>query len=326
MLLREEPYAVLGPAPRSIGVVWDLKNASTHPPTAYLLVAPAAWMPWPMSSVVWAWLMIAALLASFHATGYSWKTSSLLTSLAILWPPTSHSLFQITIVWLLGAMLAFQFRSSKPMLSGMFIGIASFTKFLPVIMLIPFIIRRNWRALWGFLWSWLVAIATILAIAPNTFARYLEVNRITSIETFLREDNSSPLALLFKNRLGPFEIAGAVLLFAVLVIAMIRLSRSRVRRENISFAEWSFYSYLCVRLLPILWIYSIVPLLPVLIRVTEKGGVPGVLAAGAIVLAFFALPFSLGTTLFLIPLLLISGSAIVASAMPQLAGAGPKAG
>lgn len=317
MVRHKDPYAVLGRALRTIGVRWDLDHASTHPPTAFLIVAPVAWLPWPLSSVAWAWLMMAALLASFHATGYSWKTSILLMALAILWPPTSHSLYQITIVWLLGIMLAYQFQSSKPMLAGVFIGLASLTKFLPVIMLVPFIVRRNWKALWGFALSWLVAVAAILLIAPNAFRRYLKVNETTTITTFMRQDNSSPVALLVNHRFGPLEIGLALLLFAVLVIVTVRLLRQKARTASISFAEWSFYSYLCVLLLPILWIYSILPLLPILIRLTTNGKVPAVLATAAILIPFVTPPFSNDTKLFLFPFLLLSGAAVVASLISE---------
>jgi uncharacterized membrane protein len=220
-------------------------------------------------------------------------------------------------------MLAYQFQNSKPILAGIFIGIASFPKFLPAIMLTPFIVRRNWKVLMGFVLSWLVAVATILLIAPNAITRYLEVNRTNSIEIIMRGDNASPMVLLYEHRLGTLEIGCALLLSLVLVIVAVRLLRRARSSEIISFTEWGFFSYLCVALLPILWLYSITPLLPILVKALEKRNFPAVLAMGAIVLAFFAPPFGGETRFWLFPILVLSGFSIAANAMSEVTATPP---
>jgi hypothetical protein len=319
MVLHQDPYAVLGPALETIGVDWDLAHASTHPPTAFLLVAPVAWMPWPLSSLAWAWLMIAALFVSFHAAGYSWKTSALMAALAILWTPTIHSLSQITIVWLLGLMLAYRFRSSNPFLAGIFVGIASLTKFLPAIMLVPFVVRRRGKAVLGFGMTWLAALSTILLIAPQATIRYLKVNRTNALATLLRGDNSSPIGLLLSHRLVGMELVTGLMLALVLATFTVLLLRRAIGQDTISTNEWNFYSYLSVALLPIMWIYSIVPLLPILMKALTGRNVPAVWAAAAILLAIVAPPFAHDTRYFLFSVLLLSGGVVIAMVTPELA-------
>lgn len=318
-----DPYAILGPALASIGVDWPLDYPSAHPPTAFLLVAPVAWLPWPRSLLAWTWLMIGALLLGFHATGFSWKTSFLLTALALLWPPTIWGLYQITIVWLLGVMLAYQFHSSRPILAGVFIGLASFTKFLPAILLIPFFIRRNWKPPFGFVLTWLGALATILLLAPHAISRYIEVNPANWARHFLRADNASPLSLIWTNRLGTLEIGLITILAGFLVIAAARLFKGARSGEPISFAEWGFFSYLSVALLPILWSFAILPLLPLLVQALTRKNLGALLAAAALILAIPFPSFGGDVRYWLLPILLLSGLAIALNAITEATAPSP---
>jgi len=78
LLTNKDPYAILGPALKTIGVHWKAPFASTHPPTAFLVVAPVAWLPWPISSMAWAWLMLICLCLSLRiGCGYTWDVSFL---------------------------------------------------------------------------------------------------------------------------------------------------------------------------------------------------------------------------------------------------------
>jgi hypothetical protein len=314
MLSGHDPYAILGPALEMIGAHWALDYPSAHPPTAFLLVAPAAWLPWPRSLLAWSWLMIGALLLGFRATGFSWKTSFLLAALALLWPPTSWGLYQLTIVWLFGIMLAYQFRSSKPMVAGVFIAVASFTKFLPAILLIPFVMRRNWKAPLGFVLAWLGALATILLIAPDTISRYIEVDPANSARHFLRGDNFSPLALIWTHRFSALELGMLTIVAGFLVLAGVMLVRGAVRHQPIRFSEWGFFAYLSVVLLPILWSFAILPLLPFLVEALTRKNLSALLAAAALILAIPFAPFGGDVRYWLLPMLLLSGAAICLNA------------
>ena len=58
-----EAYPVLTRAYASVGLKWPAGHRSTHPPTAFLLVLPVAWLPWKAAAAAWMALMLAALAA-----------------------------------------------------------------------------------------------------------------------------------------------------------------------------------------------------------------------------------------------------------------------
>ena len=312
-----DPYAILGPALKNIGVDWPVDSPSAHPPTSFLLVAPVAWLPWPRSFLAWSWAMIGALLLCFHASGFSWKTSLLLMALALLWPPTIWGLYQTTIVWVLGVMLAYQFHSSRPILAGAFIALASFTKFLPAILLMPLIVRRGWKAPLGFLLSWLCALATIQILDPRAISRFIQVNPANYSRHFLRGDNASPLALILAGRLSALEIALVVILAVMLVIAAATLFKRAWSGAPITFAEWAFFSYLSVALLPILWSFAILPLLPLLVQALTRKNPGTLLAAASLILAVPFSAFGGDVRYWLLPTLVLSGSAIALNAITE---------
>src|SRR5919202_5036137 len=64
-----EAYPVLTRAYASVGLAWPAPHRSTHPPTAFLLVLPVAWLPWKAGAAVWMVLMLAALAGAYWALG-----------------------------------------------------------------------------------------------------------------------------------------------------------------------------------------------------------------------------------------------------------------
>jgi len=306
----QDPYAILGPALASIGVDWPLDYPSAHPPTSFLLVAPVAWITWPGSFAAWAWLMVACVFLSFHSSRFTWKTSILLTASALLWPPTMIGLHQTTIVWLASAMLAFRFQDSKPILAGVFVGLASFAKFLPVLLLVPFLIRGKWKAPLGCALAWMVALAVIQLLSPHAIMRFMEVSPANWARHVLRDDNASPLSLAWTRSLSAVEVTLLVVLAAFLAFAAYRILRSARWAWPISFAEWGLFSYLSVVLLPILWSFSILPLLPFLVQALTRKPWIALPAAAAIILA---IPFPAnGPALryWVLPVLVLSGLAL----------------
>jgi hypothetical protein len=245
-----DPYPPLVDALKVIGVEWNIQNASTHPPTSYLLVAPVAFLPYPLAAAVWGWLMLAAILVSLRMYGLPWRWASLIALLTMFWSPASFSLSQLTPLWLLGLAIAYRKRD-HPFIAGIWIGFASLTKFLPAVLLVPFILRRKWSALAGFGLVWFLALGILFVIAPNAIQRYLEVNQTNSVTTIARTDNGAFLPVIFRLANWPGLILGIVFLGVVAYLG----------RKN-----WFTYEYLAVALLPIAWIYSILPLLPGLLQ------------------------------------------------------------
>lgn len=265
---RQDPYPILGPAFRNIGIMWgDVDQASTHPPTAFLLVAPIAMMPWKLASAIWAWLMVFLLVVAFRCYKISWKAAADFAMISLLWPPVATSLHQLTIIWLLGIVASRYFEERLPIWSGVGIGLASLTKYLPGIMIFIFFIKRQWRALFGFVTVWVVSLLALVLFHPNVLYRYIEVNQKTSPFTIQRSDN---LSLLVSG----YRACGwlGVALVLLLLFSIIWANKDCFRNQGPASAHrvWDLFSYLSVALLPICWVYSLVPLLPTIISLISR--------------------------------------------------------
>jgi hypothetical protein len=276
------PYPVLTRAYASVGLTWPAAHRSTHPPTAFLLVLPVAWLPWKQAAAVWMVLMLGALAAAYWALGVAPGLAVALAPVTVLWPPGAWSMGQLTAVWLLGLAFAWRLRD-RPGHAGAAIALASLTKLLPALCLLPFLLVRRWSVLRGFALVWAVAVAALLILDPGAVGRYLTIVRTASPKQAARGENSALLWAAAHNYGTAGAAVGAVLVAAVLVQAL-----RRVRRfGDLDRLSWDSVGWAAVALLPIAWIYSLLPLLPTIARLMRRGG----LVAAALSLVAFVIPF-----------------------------------
>ena len=259
------PYIPTEQAATALGIEWrGALLPSTHPPTAFLLTAPVAFLPWSQSSALWAWAMLALLAVGLRLSGLSWVVALALTPILMLWWPTAPVLGQIVLIWLVCALLAYQYRFS-PFISGVWIGLASLTKFLPAVLLLPFLLRREWRAVAGFIVVWLLAAMTLLILSPDAFRQYLEANRTASPATLWVANNVSLIAIILQS-----GHVGLLIPFGAFLLGAIFLYRDDLLANNQ--AAWWLTQTLAVVLLPLAWHYSLFPLIPVWIGLFRRGG------------------------------------------------------
>jgi Glycosyltransferase family 87 len=275
-------YPVLTRAYASVGLTWPAGHRSTHPPTAFLLVLPVAWLSWKQAAAVWMALMLAALAAAYWALGALPGPAVALAPLTLVWPPGAWSMGQLTPLWLLGLALAWRLRD-RPGSAGAAIALASLTKLLPALMLLPFLLLRRWSVLRGFVLVWTAAVAALLILDAGAIGRYVTILRTASREQAARGENSALLWAAAHNYGAAGVAVGALLIAAVLVLA---LRRTR-RLGELDRLSWDSTGWAAVALLPIAWIYSLLPLLPTLVRVVRRGG----LVAAALCLVTFVIPF-----------------------------------
>jgi hypothetical protein len=277
-----EAYPVLTRAYASVGLEWPAPHRSTHPPTAFLLALPVAWLPWKAAASVWMVLMLAALAGAYCALGAPPGPAVALAPLTILWPPGGWSMGQLTPLWLLGLALAWRLRD-RPALAGAAVALASLTKLLPALSLLPFLLLRRWSVLRGFAIVWGVALVALLALDAGAVGRYVTIVRTDSREQAARGENSALLWAADHNY-GAVGVAVAV----VLVCAVLARALGHIRRRGeINRLSWDGVGWVSVALLPIAWIYSLLPLLPALARLVRRGG----LVAAALALVTFVIPF-----------------------------------
>jgi len=274
---KTDPYPVLGPAIKGLGIDWDVVHGSSHPPTSFLLAAPVAFFPWPVASALWAWLMLCLIVFSYRFYGLSWKLSLGLMPLTLLWPPASASLGQITIIWMFGLAMAYYFRAKRLFWSGASVGLASMTKIFPALMMIIFLVKRRWTAILGFISVLVLALSLIILLNPAAIPRYIEEQFITrrvhdtnnpsaapittASFTVQRSDNSAPLIISYRYGGTP-----GLILLILFLSAIVFVNRRYFYEWRIypSTRLWMLLSYFSVIFLPLFWIYSLMPLLPVM--------------------------------------------------------------
>ena len=286
---RGDPYARVTEAYASVGITREANHRSTHPPTAFELVLPVAWLPFRAAAAVWAALMLAAIAVAWWGFGARPEVAAALAPLTLVWPPAAWSLGQLTPLWLLGLALAWRFRD-RPATAGVAVALASLTKLVPGVSLLPFLVLGRWRALRGFLAVWAGALMVLLALRPGAIQRYAHVVRATGRQQGLRGENSA-LGWAAAHRFG---LAGFLAAF-LLVIAVTTASLNRIQqRERLDRWSWDAWTWLGVALLPIAWIYSLLPLLPAAIRCVGRGGIVArSLAAVTLGMPFLVDPFGL---------------------------------
>jgi hypothetical protein len=283
----QSAYPALGPAWVEIGLPGGgADHSSTHPPSAFLFGLPFTTVPAPKVERIWAVVVLIALILSCRISGLSWAAAFALSTWGLLWPPLAWSFNQLTPIWLLGQTLAWRYQK-LPWLVGIALGLASLTKYLPVVLLVPFVLRRGWAAVAGFTSVWVLAVGVLLWLSPAVFVEYVQVALPTSMAQTVRKDNGG-LFPVADHRLGPL----ASVLAAVMVIAALtRAVRTSVTGPQISRHAWGLWVWLSVALLPISWQYSLLPLAAALLEVIRTGQVIPRLLAFAATLATEVLPW-----------------------------------
>ena len=277
-----EAYPRLSRAFASVGIDWSANHRSTHPPTAFVLVLPVAWLSWKAAAAVWAALMLGAIAGAWWALGARAEVAVALAPLTLVWPPAAWSLGQLTPLWLLGLALAWRFRD-RDASAGAAIALASLTKLFPALSLAPFLATGRGRVLRGFAAVWGAALAILLVLRPDVLGRYVAVARAVTRDQADRRENSALVWAAAHNA----GIAGIV---AALVLVGIVLGLSLRRLSDLGrFDRWSWdaWSWAGVALLPIAWIYSLLPLLPIVVRSLSQGG----LVVRGLSLVSFVIPF-----------------------------------
>jgi len=284
-----DPYPILGPAFRQVGLEWDAaRHRSPHPPSNMLLVLPLSWLDYPTFVAVWSWLMMAAIAVSLWALGLRAEWAPLAAVGLLAWQPAAWSVGQLTAVWLLGVSLAWRWRHETEW-AGAAVAVAALTKFFGAVLLLPYLVRTQWRVLVGFLGVTIavsgVLIAQELVSAEGTglISRYLDVGREAASEQVGRNDNAALLHVA-SDRFGwPGLLVMLMLIAAVLFTSL--------RRRELDRHAFGACSWASVALLPIAWIYSVLPMLPALIAAWQGRLLPRLIAVGFVAVYAIVPPY-----------------------------------
>jgi hypothetical protein len=229
----------------------SLSYVSTHPPTAFLLLLPIAAFPLGLASAMWAVLMIAGLVVCVRISGTPWYVAALLGPLLVLLPPVAEGVNQLAVAVLILVFLAYRWRH-RPFVAGALIGVASLAKFLPALLLGPFLMRRQWSAVAGFALTWVLGLTAILLLNAGALQAYLRSGGVET-ETWIAEPGNGAF-MVMAVRYGGIATALAVALVLWILWCEVRegSADSRIR--------WARWNWLAVALLPIAWSFTVLPL------------------------------------------------------------------
>jgi hypothetical protein len=316
LVRQQNPYPVLGLAVQELDIEWDVKHLSAHPPTVFLFVAPIAFLPWGLAAMLWAWAMLGLLGCTFRLYGMSWPAAWGWTCIAFLWPPILTSLGQVTIIWLLGWTIGCLYARRHFWVNGLGIGLASLTKLVPILMVACFILsKKRGHVLWGVLLVWVIALVILMLLSPQALYQYVVTNRLNSMEMILRDDNASLLAVGYRS-LGWLG-TGCGLAFLGLVVWANKDRLFDPSDRSPSWNLWIVMSYVIVNLLPVFWIYSFTPLLPVIISLLTKRKLFSVFIGGTCLAVPFFVPSWGSATVFPFVIInLLLGIGLIADALP----------
>lgn len=300
MVMDENPYPNLSLAHAKLGLDFPVNTKSTHLPTTFLFVAPVAFLSWRYASMAWAFLMLFGVICIFRGLGFAWLRSVGYGFFSILWLPLMMSFGQLTILWLLFITLAYKTRNTNPLVSGFFIGVASLIKLFPAVMMIPLLLHKKWRSIYGFLLAGGIGVASVLLISHRAIFEYMHLQKIIQ-SIVLRSDNSS----LFNVGYQYFGVPGllmAIFLFGIFLL----LNRKQLffREQNLQEQSWIFWIFLSVALLPVIWIYSLVPLLPIILNfISSKNNIVKLIGWVSILIPYpwgdKSVPYIAGVTLLI---------------------------
>jgi hypothetical protein len=278
-----DPYPRLAEAYADVGIEFHPAHRSTHPPTAFVLALGIAGFSWGVGAAVWAALMLAAIGGAWWALGASPASACALAPATLIWPPAAWSLGQLTPIWLLGLALGWRWRQ-RLAAAGAGVGLAALTKLLPALSLAPLLLAGRLRALVGFVAVWTTALVVLLSLRPGVLGRYFLVIRSTGDNQAARHENAALLWAASHNFGVAGVVAGGLLIATVLGTALA------------TSGEWAWWAWCWagVALLPIAWIYSLLPLMPVIAYCARRGGlVSRALVAVPLVVPFLIDPFGL---------------------------------
>ncbi len=257
ILYQWDAYLPLDKALPEINENWNMPT--THPPTAFLFTSPIVFLSNSKGATVWAWMSIIFLILSLRFHDFNWMETLIFTLISFLWLPTMGSLGQLTPIWSLCLSLAFYFRERNIFLAGVFVALAAMTKFLPALLIIPFIFKRKWMAVLSYSLTWIFAVIILLVISPDIFSQYFHANLVAS--PYFINKSGGFLFSLFTNYgfLGLVTAVGFMLLIIAFNAKEIFIS------SEITPKVWFIFSFFAIALLPIAWGYSYYPLYPTLI-------------------------------------------------------------
>jgi len=233
---------------RAGGPSWPVAHANPHPPTMVALALPFSLSTYQNALAAWSVLMIFALIWTIHFSGVALRYA-IPVGLAVAFTfPGAYGIGNVVPVIGFGIALAYRFRHN-PALAAVGITLAAIPKTSGLLLVIPFLLTQRWRTM-----AWTIGLIATAAAIPlmffsGTWSSYMERAPHAIRVNADRDDNASLLYLAEDVGISRM-IAGAIIVLVAATIAW------RIR-DTFWPTVW-----MSVAALPIMWMYSLLTLLP----------------------------------------------------------------
>ncbi len=216
---------------------WQM-NKGTIPAYIYpsflaITLTPLSKLPFPEARLVWSAICTMCFFGCIFLTFYLLKRSPKfdMTTLLILFiffasMPTleSFTLGQVNYPILLLMLLSFVFHSQKrSLLGGGTLAIASLVKVSPVLLLLYFLWRRDFRLITGFLLAFSVVISLMLILAPSVDIAFVQ-EVFPAISSRVPELNNKALAVWWQFLFTNNDLAEPIVHMPILASILSALS------------------------------------------------------------------------------------------------------
>src|SRR5581483_10453584 len=179
--------------------------------------------------------------------------------------------------------------------------------------------RRRRRAVTGCAAVAGLTLLPALLLYPGSVSAFVHAERAESRRQELRGDNGSLVMSAYKHS-GWLAVAGAVLLVAAIGVLAARSRRGTAGDADLH-ARWLWLS---VALIPLAWIYSLLPLAPVIARGLLSRRLPSAMAAGiAFALPVIGMPYGYRSAPYIALTIAFAGLSVLLASRPTLVGARP---
>lgn len=257
---------------------------SPHPPVSLLVMAPFAWLPAGLAGLLWDVVGLGMLALALALIARELRLTlrpeylALLLGLLIVWPPLLDTLLEaqmspallllLTLVWLWR-------RQDLPELAGAALGVAAAIRLFPALAALYFLLRRDWRTLYGMAASFAAASALALPlVGPQGYLSF--IGRALPSASAIWASSPHNVSLWgLAHHIAPGGMAGDVgLLLALTLLASLVYRTWRARGLPIVADETTFLLYYPAMLLvsPLGWqYYFLILLLPIIVIARDCG-------------------------------------------------------
>ena len=252
-----DAYEIAEKLSERVGAPWPVSTANTHPPTMLPFILPFLAGDYGSALGAWSLAMLFVLILSVRFLEMPWAVAiGVGVALAVSFPGAYGIGNPVPLIGL-GIAIAYRWRN-HPLLAGLGIAIAAAPKISGILIVIPFLLSRRFKAVAVAAGVYGVMAGLPVLFQSNVWTRYSHAGVRAAVLNATRSDNASWLHLA--------EKCGVSVIVVIALLGVLTIVAAIITRDTFWPTVW-----LIVAALPIAWMYSLLTLVPLAVQVVRKG-------------------------------------------------------